>query len=63
MIATVPTEEEIQGDFSASGSTIYNPFAAQPNPGLFDPTKPVSTANPQIIRAPFSGNVIPSNLY
>ena len=44
-----------------SGATIYNPFSAHANPA-FDPTKPVSTANPQIIRDPFPGNVIPSNL-
>jgi len=61
MIATVPTENEVLGDFSASGTTIYNPFSAKPNPA-FDSTKPVSPGNPQIIRDPFSGNVIPSNL-
>src|SRR4026209_3043265 len=61
MIATVPTEEEISGDFSASGTTIYNPFASQPNPA-FDPTKPVSNSNPQIIRAQFTGNVISPDL-
>ncbi|MDT5295709.1 MAG: hypothetical protein QOJ76_2589, partial [Acidobacteriota bacterium] len=58
---TVPTAEEIGGDFSMSGTTIYNPFSAHPNPN-FDATKPVGPANPQIIRDPFPGNVIPSNL-
>ena len=61
MIATVPTEEETLGDFSASGTTIYNPFSFHPNPG-FDPTKPIGATNPQILRDPFPGNVIPSNL-
>jgi hypothetical protein len=61
MIATVPTESEVLGDFTASGITIYNPFSARPNP-TFDSTKPVSAANPQIIRDPFLGNVIPPNL-
>ena len=61
MIATVPTEDEIMGDFSMSGATIYNPFSAHANPS-FDSTKPVSPSNPQIIRDPFPGNVIPSNL-
>src|SRR4029434_4176809 len=28
MIATVPTEEEINGDFGMSGTTIYNPFSS-----------------------------------
>ena len=61
MVETVPTPEEIDGDFSMSGATIYNPFSAHPNPA-FDPTKPVSKSNPQIIRDPFPGNVIPQNL-
>ena len=61
MIETVPTEDEINGDFSMSGATIYNPFSSRPNPG-FDPTKPISPLNPQIIRDPFPGNVIPQQL-
>jgi hypothetical protein len=61
MTDTVPTAEEIGGDFRMSGTTIYNPFSAHANPN-FDPTKPVGPANPQIIRDPFPGNVIPSNL-
>ena len=60
MVATVPTPEEISGDFSMSGTTIYNPFSAHPNP-TYDPTKPISKTNPQIIRDPFPGNVIPAN--
>jgi hypothetical protein len=60
MIATVPTEMEVMGDFSMSGTTIYNPFSSRPNPN-FDPTKPISPSNPQNIRDPFPGNVIPSN--
>jgi carboxypeptidase family protein len=61
MTETVPTLDEINGDFSMSGATIYNPFSARPNPG-FDPTRPVSPSNPQIIRDPFPGNVIPQQL-
>jgi hypothetical protein len=60
MIATVPTEMEIMGNFSMSGTTIYDPLSSHPNPN-FDPTKPVSPSNPQNIRNPFPGNVIPSN--
>ena len=58
MVETVPTEDEINGDFSMSGATIFNPFSSRPNPN-FDPTRPISPANPQIIRDPFPGNVIP----
>lgn len=61
MVSTVPTEDEINGNFEMSGATIYNPFSAHPNPA-FDPSKPVSSSNPQIIRDPFPGNVIPGNL-
>ncbi|OLE50907.1 MAG: hypothetical protein AUG51_25745 [Acidobacteria bacterium 13_1_20CM_3_53_8] len=61
MIDTVPTAEEVNGDFSMSGTTIYNPFSSHSNPN-FDPTKPISPSNPQIIRDPFPNNMIPSNL-
>ena len=61
MVATVPTEDEINGNFEMSGATIYNPFSAHANPA-FDPSKPVSPTNPQIIRDPFPGNVIPQGL-
>jgi hypothetical protein len=61
MISTVPTEDEINGDFSMSGATIFNPFSAHANPA-FDPTKPLSPSNPQTIRDPFPDNMIPQNL-
>ena len=61
MIDTVPTADEINGDFSMSGATIYNPFSSHANPN-FDPTKPISPSNPQIIRDPFTNNVIPQTL-
>src|SRR3989440_6008289 len=61
MIDTVPTADEIGGDFRLGGTTIYNPFSAHPNPN-FDPTKPVSPSNPQVIRDPFPGNRIPQSM-
>jgi hypothetical protein len=61
MIDTVPTAEEATGDFSMSGTTVYNPFSSHPNPN-FNPNKPISPNNPQIIRDPFPGNVIPPGL-
>ena len=61
MVATVPTEDEINGMFEMSGATIYNPFSAHPNPS-FDPTRPVSPTNPQIIRDAFPGNAIPEHM-
>src|SRR3989440_12648504 len=61
MIETVPTADEVNGDFGMAGVTIYNPFSSRPNPA-FDATKPVSPTNPQVIRNAFSGNVIPQNL-
>ncbi|HEX5481483.1 MAG TPA: carboxypeptidase regulatory-like domain-containing protein [Terriglobia bacterium] len=48
---TVPTAAEKNGDFSQSGFTIYDPSTAHPNP-----------SNPsQIVRDPFSGNMIPTS--
>ena len=61
MTQTVPTMEEIMGDFQMSGTTIYNPFSAHANPN-FDPARPVSPSNPQVIRDPFPDNMIPENL-
>jgi hypothetical protein len=61
MIDTVPTADEVSGDFSMAGVTIYNPFSSHPNPG-FDAAKPIGPNNPQVIRDPFPGNVIPQNL-
>ena len=61
MVATVPTLEEINGDFAMSGATIYNPFSSRPNPA-FDPTKPIGPTNSQIIRDPFPDNMIPHEL-
>jgi len=61
MMETVPTPDEISGDFSTSGTTIYNPFSAHANPN-FDPTKPISPKNSQIIRDPFPNNKIPSGM-
>ncbi len=42
MVATVPTEEEINGNFEMSGATIYNPFSSHPNPN-FDPARRCGT--------------------
>ena len=60
-VETVPTAAERAGDFSQSGTTIYNPASAHANPN-FDPTKPVGPSNPKIIRDPFANNVIPTGL-
>ncbi len=61
MVDTVPTSQEALGDFSNSGTTIYNPFSSHANP-KYDPSKPISPANPQVIRDPFPGNKIPSSM-
>ncbi len=60
-IDTVPTAAERDGDFSMSGQTIYNPFSSSPNP-KYNAAQPVSPSNPKIIRAPFSGDVIPPSM-
>lgn len=58
MTDTVPTADEIAGDFSMSGATIYDPSTAHANPN-FDPAKPVSPSNPKVLRDPFPNNQIP----
>ena len=58
---TVPTAAEAAGDFSKSGTTVFNPFSSQPNAN-YDPSKPTSKSNPQVIRDPFPNNQIPASL-
>jgi hypothetical protein len=57
-IGTVPTAAEDGGDFSQSGTNIFDPSSSVANPA-YNPSLPVSTSNPQSIRSPFPGNVIP----
>jgi len=66
-VNTVPTAKTRIGDFSeftdSNGRliSIFNPLTTRRNPN-FDPTRPVSATNPQFLRDPFPGNIIPSNL-
>jgi Carboxypeptidase regulatory-like domain len=55
MVDTVPTGEEVSGDFSDSGVNIYDPTTTEPNPS-YNPSLPVSKTNPQFIRQQFSYN-------
>ena len=55
MVDTVPTAEEVAGDFSQSGVNIYDPATTTTNPN-FNPCLPVSKANPQYIRQQFEYN-------
>ncbi len=59
-VLTVPTPDEIQGDFSMSGINIYDPTTAVANPN-FNPTKPTGPANFPYTRSQFPNNQIPSN--
>jgi Carboxypeptidase regulatory-like domain len=65
-LGSVPTTAQRGGDFSqtfnAAGKllTIYDPLTTRPNPS-FDSTKPVSLSNPEYIRDPFPGNMIPTD--
>lgn len=58
---TVPDGMTRMGDFSMSPVKIYNPFTSRANPN-FDASKPVTAANPKILRDAFENNVIPDNL-
>ena len=55
MVDTVPTPEEVAGDFSNSGVNIYDPNATAPNPN-YNPALPTSKTNPQYIRQQFEYN-------
>lgn len=65
-VNTVPTAETRVGNFAnfrdASGNliTIYDPLTTRLNPA-FNPGQPVSATNPQFLRDPFPGNVIPAD--
>jgi hypothetical protein len=59
MTETVPTTEEVGGDFTMSGTKVYDPKSAHPNPD-YDPSKPAGPKNPQILRDLFPNNVIPA---
>jgi hypothetical protein len=60
MTDTVPTPDEVNGDFSMSGVTIYDPNTTVTNP-KYNPNLPVSAQNPQFTRQPFPDNKIPAD--
>src|SRR5262249_39752740 len=63
---TVPTDRQRNGDFSdlvdSAGQPvrIYDPATTRLNPD-YDPSQPISTANPQYLRDPFPNNIIPED--
>jgi hypothetical protein len=57
---TVPTQAEIQGDFSMSNVKIYDPTTAVKNPN-YDSSKPTGPGNFPYTRAQFPNNQIPAN--
>ena len=57
---TVPTPQEVGGDFSGSGTTIYDPATSLANPN-YNPSQPVSGTNPKTLRTQFPNNVIPGS--
>jgi hypothetical protein len=64
MTDTVPTAEEVSGDFSDSGVNIYDPSSTYANPA-YNPSLPITASNPQYLRKQFEYNgklnVIPPN--
>jgi len=57
---TVPTQAEIQGDFSMSPMKIYDPTTAVPNPN-YNANRPTGPSNFPYTRSQFTNNRIPSN--
>jgi hypothetical protein len=59
-ILTVPTQDEIKGDFSMSSVKIYDPTTAVKNPN-YNPSLPTGPSNFPYTRSQFQNNQIPSN--
>src|SRR5437868_6487949 len=59
-ILTVPTQDEIIGDFSMSSTKIYDPASVTPNPN-FNPNLPTNASNFPYTRSQFPNNQIPAN--
>src|SRR3954452_538846 len=57
---TIPTPDEIMGDFSMSPVSIYDPTTAVANPN-YDPTLPTGASNYPYTRSQFTNNQIPSD--
>ncbi|HKV24191.1 MAG TPA: carboxypeptidase regulatory-like domain-containing protein [Candidatus Acidoferrum sp.] len=57
-ILTVPTQAELQGDFSMSPIKIYDPTTAVANPN-YNPSKPTGPGNFPYTRSQFPNNQIP----
>src|SRR5208337_2992981 len=58
-IETVPTAMEREGNFSATGVTIYDPSTTHANPN-YNPSLPTSPSNPAVLRNPFPNDAVPS---
>lgn len=58
-ILTVPTPDELRGDFSMSSVKIYDPTTAVANPS-YDPKKPTGPNNFPYTRSQFPNNQIPA---
>jgi hypothetical protein len=58
-ILTVPTQDEIKGDFSMSSVKIYDPTTAVKNPN-YNPSLPTGPSNFPYTRSQFPNNQIPT---
>lgn len=59
-VLTVPTMDEIRGDFSMSGVKIYDPTTAVANPN-YNPALPTGPSNYPYTRSQFPNNQIPTD--
>jgi hypothetical protein len=59
-IDTVPTAAEDEGDFSQSGTNLFDPSSSVANPA-YNPAPPAGASNPQVIRSQFPANLIRAN--
>lgn len=58
-ILTVPTRDELMGDFSMSGVNIFDPTTAVANPA-YNPALPTGKSNYPYVRSQFANNQIPA---
>jgi hypothetical protein len=59
-LGTVPTAAEATGDFSSSGSSVFDPSSTYTNPN-YNPAVPVNATNPQLLRTEFPGDIVPAS--
>ena len=59
MLDTVPSMDEAGGNFSSSGTRIFDPASTYANPN-YNPSLPITPSNPKSLRNQFAGDIMPA---